>query len=358
MKAVICGTTGYTGMVLIRILGSHPDVENIIPVSSSKPGTEVTGADPGLSEGILHKLGLTGGKLITVEEAVTLKPDVVFAALPHLKSASVLKPFFGHTVVIDLSADFRITDSGLFEKAYGEKPPRPDLLNQAVYGLAEIYSDEIRGGDLIANPGCYPTASLLPLIPLIRAGLISGDVIINALSGISGAGKKAKENLLFCERTENTGAYSPGKTHRHCVEIRQETNRAALLTPGKAPGPDVFFTPHLVPLKRGMFVTTSAKLVSGRTDADVSRCLTEVYAEKPFIKLLGRENIPQSGNVWDSNRCDIGFHLESSTEGPDRLFLFSAIDNLMKGASGQAVQNMNIRFGLPETAGLNLHGAL
>ena len=235
MKAAILGTTGYTGMVLLRLLSRHRDVTDIIPASSSQAGTPLEAFDRGLSRAILEKTRISGGTLASVEDAVKAKPDVVFAALPHLASASVCAPFFGTAVVIDLSADFRIKDPVLFEKAYKEKPPRPDLLEKAVYGLADWAPESVRKADLIANPGCYPTATLLPLLPLARAGLITGTVVTNALSGISGAGRSAKINNLFCERSENTNAYSPGKTHRHAAEIQQELDRV----PG---GLDILFT--------------------------------------------------------------------------------------------------------------------
>ncbi len=350
MKAAILGTTGYTGMVLLRMLDAHPAVETILPVSSSRAGEQVILADRGVHEKVVEKCAYSHGRLMTIEEAAGAKPDVVFSALPHLKSAELCGPFFGTGVVIDLSADFRIRDPQVFEKAYGHKQPRPDLQEQAVYGLCELYAGEIKKADLIANPGCYPTASLLPLVPLLKAGIIGGTIVINALSGISGAGKKANENLLYCTRTENANAYSPGTAHRHCQEIQQETDAA-----GTGSGPPVnrvLFTPHLVPVKRGMAVTTAVTLSGGGTEADAARILSEAYREAPFVKLTGN-TIPQTADVWGSNRCDIGWHGEG-----DSLLLFSVIDNLVKGASGQAVQNMNLRFGLPETEGLKVHGEI
>jgi N-acetyl-gamma-glutamyl-phosphate reductase len=330
-------------MVLARLLAEHPEIDEIIPVSSSRPGESLTALDPGLSRMVTGKCGTAEGRTVDVETAADAAPEVVFAALPHLASAKVLGPFYGKAVIIDLSADFRIKDPAVFERAYGQAPPRPDLLDRAVYGLCEVYPDEVRRADLIANPGCYPTASLLPLIPLLRRRLIGGRIIINALSGISGAGKKAKENLLFCERTENTGPYSPGKSHRHTQEIQQELS----LVDAAAEG---FFTPHLVPLKRGMEITTTVELRDG--SSSVAEALHEAYEGCPFVEVR-EDALPETRNVWGSNRCDIGWYAEGSV-----LFLFSVIDNLMKGASGQAVQNMNLRFGFDETAGLPVHGEL
>lgn len=340
MKAAVIGATGYTGMILLRLLEAHPEVTEVLAVSSSKPGEPLHAQDPGLGQ-VLSKYASTGGTFITVDQAAAAKPDVVFAALPHLESAKICQPFFGSSVVIDLSADFRIKDRAIFAKAYGQEPPRPDLLDKAVYGLAEWHTEGIKTSDLIANPGCYPTCSLTPLLPLYQAGIIQGTAIINALSGISGAGKKAALNYLLTERAENTGAYSPGKTHRHSQEIEVELALAA----GSS---DVLFTPHLVPLKRGMEATIVVNLAPGKTGADVDAAWQAAYAGRPFVQIV-KGRIPQSLDTWGSNRVDLGWHQEGS-----KLIIFSVQDNLMKGASGQAVQNMNLRFGIKETTGLPL----
>jgi len=340
MKVAVIGATGYTGMVLLRLLESHPEVNQILAVSSSKPGEPVTAEDPGLGD-LSAKYEATGGRFITVDEAAGGKPDVVFAALPHLASATVCAPFFGRTVVIDLSADFRIKDRGVFAQAYGQEPPRPDLLDQAVYGLAEWHTAAIRGADLIANPGCYTTCSLLPLLPLYRAGVVGGRVIINALSGISGAGKKAEVKYSFTERTEGVQLYSPGRKHRHTQEIETELRFVA-------PGTPVLFNPHLVPIKRGMESTIVADFAPGKTLADAEQAWHEAYAGRPFARYLG-SRLPASSEVWGSNRCDWA----AVQEGPT-LIVSSVLDNLVKGASGQAVQNMNLRFGFAETAGLSV----
>jgi N-acetyl-gamma-glutamyl-phosphate reductase len=346
MRAAVLGVTGYTGLVLLRLLAEHPQVDDIVPVSSSQPGASADSIDPGLSPAIAAKLCSTGGKLVGVEEAVRLASragiDVVFSALPHVRSAEVCAPFLGKSVVIDLSADFRFADAGVFEAVYGHAHPRPELLKQAVYGLAEWHTERIRKADIIANPGCYPTATLLPLLPLARVGLIDGLVVVNAISGISGAGKKERVDLLYSERTENAGAYNPGRSHRHAPEIEGELKATR-------PSLSLLFTPHLAPLKRGMCVTTVA-LLAKEPPADgagsIGNLLSEAYADRPFIRLTG-PRVPQTRDVWGSNRCDIGWQREG-----DHLLLFSCIDNLVKGASGQAVQNMNLVLGLPETAGL------
>lgn len=352
MKVAILGATGYTGQMLMRLLALHGGVEAIFPVSSSQAGAALRDSDTGLGKALGAKLPL-GMKLLDIQDAVQARPDVVFAALPHLKSATVCEPFFGSSVLIDLSADFRIRDHGKFQAAYGVAPPRPDLLDKAVYGLCEWRRDEIRTADIIANPGCYPTATLLALLPLARKGLVAGDVVVNALSGISGAGRKAVENNLFCTRTENLNAYSPGKTHRHQTEIQDQLDLLAGISAGPSGHPadlDIFFTPHLVPVKQGMEITTSVRLAPGTTDQAIVEAF-RVYDAEPCVEV--GPGIPMSIQVRGSNRCDISWHREG-----DRIFLFSVIDNLVKGASGQAVQNMNIRFGLAETEGLPLCGEI
>jgi N-acetyl-gamma-glutamyl-phosphate reductase len=346
MKAAVLGATGYAGMVLLRILLEHPEVREILAVSSSQAGSKVRNVDPGLPPGIEEKI--PGGVLSTVSDAVSAaasgKIDVVFSGLPHLKSAEVCAPLFGKTVVIDLSADFRLHDPAVFQAAYGAPLPRPDLLSRSVYGLAEWHTDAIRSADIIANPGCYPTATLLPLLPLARKGLLKGTAIVNAISGISGAGRKERIDLLYCERSENANAYNPGTSHRHAPEIAQELV-------GVDRSLSLLFTPHLAPLRRGMAVTTVVELAREPAESgpgSVEAILSEAYAGRPFVCLTG-SRIPETRDVWGSNRCDIGWKREGR-----HLMLFSVIDNLVKGASGQAVQNMNLRFGIPETAGLRL----
>lgn len=349
MRAVILGATGYTGLLLMRMLGEHPAVTEILAVSSSQPGSSIREVDPGLSAGAIAKIH--DGVLSSVAEAVKAVQahavDVVFSALPHLKSAEVCAPLFGSSVVIDLSADFRLRDPTVFRAAYGAPLPRPDLMPGAVYGLAEWNAPAVRTADIIANPGCYPTATLLPLLPLARAGLLRGTAIVNAISGISGAGRKEKVDLLYVERSENANAYSPGTTHRHAPEIAQELSAADKDL-------SVLFTPHMAPLRRGMAVTTVVELAGGATtpDAVIEQTFDAAYRSSTFVRLTGAR-VPQTRDVWGSNRCDIGWRREGA-----HLMLFSVIDNLVKGASGQAVQNMNIRFGIPEGEGLRAGGEM
>ncbi|RKX81699.1 MAG: N-acetyl-gamma-glutamyl-phosphate reductase [Spirochaetes bacterium] len=347
MKTAVLGISGYTGLLLLRILHEHPNIESIIPVTSSHIGEDIRSIDHGLSDTILDKLKLTEGRLVSIDDAAGFKPDVVFAALPHLKSAKLLEPFFGKSIVIDLSADFRIKDPSVFKKAYGEKPPREDLLPETVYGLCEWNREKIKHTDIIANPGCYPTATLLPLLPLLKEKLISGTIITNAISGISGGGKKAVLNLLYVERSENASAYLPGKSHRHQPEIEAEIKSIDKSS-------DILFTPHLVPLKRGITVSTCADIRSsdkkGISDSRLKDIYESYYGYSPFIRIRGTD-IPETRDVWGTNRCDIGWRIEKG-----KILLFSVIDNLIKGASGQAVQNMNIRVGFNESAGLRING--
>lgn len=345
MKAAILGISGYTGMILLRMLADHPEITEIIPVSSSKPGEKIIDIDPGIGKAVMEKTTAISNCVVDISYAANQKPDVVFAALPHLASASMCEPFFGKSVVIDLSADLRIKDHDLFIKAYGTPPPKPEILKQAVYGLCEIYEKEIKKADIIANPGCYPTCTLLPIIPLAAKGFIEGTIITNALSGISGAGKKATIGNLYVERTENTCAYLPGKTHRHFTEIKKEIDSFDKSL-------ELFFTPHLVPLKRGMHAATVASLKGKISEQDIEKVFNEYYGNKKFIVLKGKK-LPETRDVWGSNRCDIAWQIQDG-----KILLFSVIDNLIKGASGQAVQNMNLRFGFDEAAGLKLYGEL
>ncbi len=343
MRAAVLGVSGYGGMGLMRLLLRHPSITTVIPVSSSQAGEPVRTIDPGLDESGAARLQATDGRAVDAEAAAKHKPDVVFSSLPHLASARALEPFYEGSVVIDLSADFRLDDAATFEQVYGEAPARPDLLTEAVYGLSEWNAAAIAEADLIANPGCYPTCTLLPLLPLLSEELIRGPLIVNALSGISGAGRAAKRNMLFCERSENMQAYSPGMTHRHVAEIV----RGMELFSSRQ---EIFFTPHLVPIKQGMFVTTVVEPASGVDGEAVRRSLERAYSDKPCVRFPG-PRIPETRHVRNSNVCALGYHIEDG-----RLALFSVLDNLYKGAAGQAVQNMNLRFGLGESTGLPLDG--
>ncbi|MCG8570045.1 MAG: N-acetyl-gamma-glutamyl-phosphate reductase [Spirochaetes bacterium] len=342
MIVTILGVTGYAGTQLLKLLLQHPEVEEVLAVSSSQNGKFVLDEFPALEpELITKKMQKSDKHIISMEKAVELKSDIVFSALPHLKSAEVLQPFYQKSIVLDLSADFRMNDEAKFNKAYGSAPLFPEQQKRAVYGLCEWFTEDLYKTNLIAVPGCYPTATLLPLLPLVKNQLIEGDIIINALSGITGAGKKAQNHLLFCERQENMTAYLPGMSHRHAYEIEEKLEEKGFVN-------SISFTPHLIPLRRGIFVTTATKLKSGKKQEDIKKAMESAYDKKKCIRIL--QQIPQAKDVWGTNRCDMSFHLDGA-----HLILFSVIDNLMKGAAGQAVQCMNIRLGLPETTGLPLN---
>ena len=398
MIATVLGATGYSGALLLRLLIDHPAVTAIIPVSGSRAGQPLAEAVPGfaapvagagsasaaasasgaagaglaatgpaagpaVSAGAVADAGavaatgpatggaagpdpkLGDGRLVGADEAAQQPTDVVFSALPPFASAAGAAPYFASAVVIDLAADFRIQDSDLFATAYGSAPPRPDLLPQAVYGLCEWHGAAIRSAPIIANPGCYPTAVLLPLLPLAAAGLLCGTVIAHAMSGITGAGRKVSADYLFTELSENVTAYAPGRSHRHYAEMIAQLGAVA-------PNLGLLFTPHLVPMRRGLAATVVATLRAPHLAGRVTDVLERCYAATPFVRLTG-ERIPATADVWGANRCDIGWRVAG-----DQLLLFSVIDNLVKGAAGQAVQNMNLRFGLAEAAGLPRHAQI
>ncbi len=357
MYLAVYGATGYAGAMLIDILVSHPQVERLVAVSSSQSGARVGELFPFLSnadrltERTGHGLAAEGGGrgvlepiAISPDEAAGRDFDAVFSALPHLASAAVMEPFLGKVPVIDLSADFRLKSATSFEAAYGESQPRPDLQAAAVYGLPELHRERIAGAELIANPGCYPTATILALNPLVTAGGFVGQIHVAAMSGISGAGRKASERLLFSERTENVNAYAPGTAHRHVPEIAEQLNLATSR---------LSFVPHLVPIKQGIAVTAFVELQPGSaSSARIESLYADRYADEPWVQFVG-SRIPETRNVRGSNRCDIGICVEADT-----VMVFSVIDNLVKGAAGQAVQNFNIRFGFDEAAGLRRRGDL
>jgi N-acetyl-gamma-glutamyl-phosphate reductase len=270
--------------------------------------------------------------------------QVAFLALPHGVAAEIARALLERGVkVIDLSADFRLRDAAVYEEFYGHPHPAPDLLAEAVYGLPELRADEIAKARLIASPGCYPTSILLPLLPLLREGLIETDSIVaNSMSGVSGAGRKAELSLLFCECNESARAYGVPK-HRHLSEIEQELGIAA--------GEKVVisFIPHLIPVNAGIVTTTTAKLRKGIAPEAIGAALEKAYAGQAFVRLLGRGGCADTKQVTRTNFVDIGWQHDPRT---GRVILMSAEDNLGKGAGGQAIQSFNLMFGLGETAGL------
>lgn len=333
----IIGASGYTGADLIRMLYVHPAVSIVSLIAESSAGQPIHAIYP-------HLAGFNLPDLIHISDASWDNVDIVFCCLPHGMSQQIVASLPKHLKVIDLSADFRIYDIPVYEEWYGTHYA-PELQNQAVYGLSEIYRKRIKNASLIACPGCYPTSVLLPLIPLLSQRLVeSDDIIIDAKSGASGAGRSAKQANLFCEVNENVKPYSICK-HRHMPEIEQVLSKAAN-TPLH-----IHFTPQVVPMSRGMLSTIYAKLTKGSTVQHVREMLFSCYQDEPFIQIAPEGHTPCTREVMGSNRCKIGVFASST---PDRVILVSVIDNLIKGASGQAIQNMNIVLGLPENTALDV----
>ena len=336
IRVGILGASGYTGAELIRILARHPAADIRLLSAERSAGKPVEEVFPHLS-------GLDLPRMIHIDDADWSALDMVFCALPHGTTQQVIAGLPDHLKVVDLSADFRLHDLAAYETWYGHAHQAPELQRAAVYGLTEIKRDAIRGARLCANPGCYPTASQLPLIPLLEAGLISAeDIVIDAKSGVSGAGRAAKESSLFAEVAEGIHAYGVA-SHRHAPEIEQGLSEAA----GRAVW--VSFTPHLVPMNRGILATTYVRLAEGESASELRRVLAERYEDEPFVQVLPLGSVPATRHVRGSNQCLIGVVADRV---PGRAILISAIDNLVKGASGQAVQNMNLMAGFAETLGL------
>jgi N-acetyl-gamma-glutamyl-phosphate reductase len=339
IKIGIVGGTGYTGIELLRILARHPQSELVAITSRKEAGTPVAGLFPSLR-------GHVDIAYSDPAKADLARCDVVFFATPNAVAMGEAKALLQAGVrVVDLSADFRIKNVVEWEKWYKVKHAAPDLLPEAVYGLPETNRDKIKGARLVANPGCYPTAVQLGLLPLVEAGFVDlSHLIADAKSGVSGAGKRTEEHLLFSEASDNFKAYGVSG-HRHWPEILQGLDRAA----GRKVG--LTFVPHLVPMIRGIHATLYAQVTKA---ADFQRTYEERYAKEPFVDVLPSGSEPDTRSVRAANTCRIAIH---RPQGGDTLVVLSVIDNLVKGASGQAVQNMNIMFGLEETMGL-LHPAV
>jgi len=334
IKVGIVGGTGYTGVELLRLLAQHPQVELRAITSRGDAGMAVADMFPSLR-------GRVGLKFEDPATAGLAACDVVFFATPNGVAMKQVPALLDAGVrVIDLAADFRIADIAEWEKWYGMQHACPELVAEAVYGLPEVNREAIRAARLIANPGCYPTAVQLGFMPLIEAGVVTLDALVaDAKSGVSGAGRKAETHILFAEAADNFKAYGvPG--HRHLPEIRQGLVRMA----GHPVG--LTFVPHLTPLIRGIHATLYARIAR---EADFQALFESRYANEPFVDVLPPKSHPETRSVRSANICRIAVH---RPQGGDMLVVLSVIDNLVKGAAGQAVQNMNIMFACDETAGL------
>jgi N-acetyl-gamma-glutamyl-phosphate reductase len=335
-NVAILGASGYTGAELVRIIATHPSVRIAALAADRKAGQGMGQVFP-----FLRHLDLPD--LVTIGEIDFGSVDLVFCALPHGTSQEVIRDLPRGPRVIDLSADFRLRDPLAYQSTYGQAHRAVERQKDAVYGLTEVARQAIRGSELVANPGCYPTSAQLPLWPLLEAGLIAHDsIIIDAKSGVSGAGRAAKESSLHTEVSEGLHAYGVS-SHRHAPEIEQGLSEAAG-TPIA-----VTFTPHLVPMNRGILATIYVDLPDGAAPEDLQAELERRYRDEPFARPLPYRSLPATRHVRGSNRCLIAVH-PGRTAG--RAILLSVLDNLVKGASGQALQNMNVMLDLPETAGL------
>ncbi|HTY65091.1 MAG TPA: N-acetyl-gamma-glutamyl-phosphate reductase [Alphaproteobacteria bacterium] len=335
IKAGIVGGTGYTGVELLRLLAHHPEVELTAITSRGEAGTPVADMFPSLRRHV-------GLKFADPKDAPLDRCDVVFFATPNgIAMQQARQLLDAGARVIDLAADFRIKDIAVWEKWYGMTHAAPDLVAEAVYGLPEVNRAAIRNARLVANPGCYPTAAQLGLLPLVEAECVDVDhLIADCKSGVSGAGRKAEMHILFSEASDNFKAYAVAG-HRHLPEIRQGLSIAA----GRNVG--LTFVPHLTPMIRGIHATLYARVTR---DTDVQALFEKRYDHEPFVDVLPPKSHPETRSVRASNNCRIALH---RPQGGDTLVVLSVIDNLTKGAAGQAVQNMNLMFGLDECTALS-----
>lgn len=317
----VFGATGYTGREAVRLLSAHP------------------------SAGVAFTTG-TGDGHLAHEQGLDEEADAYLLALPHGVSATFAARLLERrpkAVVIDLSGDLRLPTAAAYRSWYGHDHPAPALLGSVPYGLTEVYREQVARARLIANPGCYATAVLLPLVPLLRSGMVEDDVVVDAKSGASGAGRTPREDLLFCELADDFSAYSPGRSHRHVGEmeavVAERTGRRIPLS----------FCPHLLPVKRGILAALYLKTQTAA--AELAAALRDAYPGSPFVRVVGTP--PKLSEVVFTNDCLISVH----DAAPGRVVVFAAIDNLIKGAAGQAIQNLNLALGFPEAAGLPSGGA-
>jgi N-acetyl-gamma-glutamyl-phosphate reductase len=343
IRAGIFGASGYTGAELVRLLSQHPQVEITALTADRKAGQAMAEVFP-------QFIGRDLPALTTIREVNTDAIDVVFCALPHGTTQHVIADLMMDQPslrIVDLSADFRLSDVAEYAKWYGHNHEALDQQKEAVYGVTELYRDAIVKTRLTANPGCHSTTAILPVVPLLRAGLIDTDcIVIDSKTGMSGAGRSASEAMLFSEVAEGLHAYGVGK-HRHTAELDQEFSKAA--------GHEVLasFTPHLAPMIRGIYATIYLRTKGGASAGDVHKALADAYSGETFVQVLPLGQVPQSRHVRGSNNCQIGVVADRVES---RVIVISTVDNLLKGASGQAVQNFNAMFGFPESTALAISG--
>jgi N-acetyl-gamma-glutamyl-phosphate reductase len=342
-KVAIVGASGYSGEELVRLLLRHPHAELAAVTSRQYAGQALGQVFPRFANDPRGKaLRFSEPKAEHLAKAA----EVVFLALPHGVAAEFVAPLLKlGCQVIDLSADFRLKSSAVYKEYYGRDHPAPELLEKSVYGLPEIYRAQIKGASLIASPGCYPTSILLPLMPLLKASVVkTSGIIADSLSGVSGAGRKVELEYMFGECYESARPYGIPK-HRHLSEIEEQLGHAA----GEAV--IIQFSPHLIPIQRGILTTLYLSPVKDSTAVreEVTRCYQAAYGTEPFVRLLDGNSLPDTKTVTGSNVIEIAWRVDART---GRLIVMSAIDNITKGASGQAVQSLNILRGFPETAGL------
>ncbi len=332
----IINVGGYAGVELARLIYQHPEVELASVTGRSAAGQKLGDVFPHLA-----------GTDLTITDKLG-EVDFAFSAMPHKKSAKEIIPLLDAGIkVVDISADFRLTDAAEYPRWYGFDHPAPQLLEKAVYGLTELYRPQVAAAQLVANPGCFPTGAILALAPAVKAGVIEPDIIIDSKSGVSGAGRSLSMATHFSEANEDVTAYALDG-HRHLPEIVQEVK---LLNPKQSPA--ITFVPHLIPMTRGILTTCYAPLTQGKFAAgkegkkELIDLYTEFYKDEPFVKIA--KHPPHTKHTWGSNRCFVYPTIDTIT---GRLIVISCIDNLVKGAAGQAIQNMNLMLNLPETTGL------
>lgn len=337
LKVAVVGASGYTGVELLRILAAHPEVEVCCVTSRQHEGRAITEVFP-----TLHGFYDLKCEALDVE-AIAGRVDLVFTALPHKSAMGVVPEFLAAgCLVVDLSADYRLKDQAVYEQWY-QPHSSPELFSTAIYGLPELYRDDINGAQLVANPGCYPTSVILALAPLLKAGLIdTGNLIVDSKSGTSGAGRGVKQGSLFCEVNEGFKAYGVA-SHRHTPEIEQELGRLA------SGDVALTFSPHLLPIDRGILSTCYGGLKQEKSADELIDLYRDFYRDEAFVRIMPGGDLPNVAYVRGTNLCDIGLVCDKRN---NRVVVVSAIDNLVKGAAGQAVQNMNLICGYKETLGL------